>query len=147
MSKHKTKKKKKGDRLNRLEVLDLSMNNLHEKLKDELVELEKYAKKKKKKINKKARKKAKNGLLDTFSPSYEMQKVDYKIAKTFKEKNLLEVIEKVFTHVKPIVITIARLVAYLINLIMSLPKDWKLKIPFKWWARMERVYQTAMAIR
>lgn len=147
MSKKKTKKKKKGNRLSRLEVLDLNMNNLHEKLKDELLELEKYAKKKKKKINKKAKKKAKNGLLGNFSPSYEMQKVDYKIAKTFKEKNILSAIEKVFMHIKPIVITISRLVAYLINLIMDLPNEWKIKIPFKWWARMEKVYWTAMAIR
>ena len=144
--KHQKKKMKQGGTLKQLEVLDLKMNNLHEKLHEELLELERYAKKKKKKINKKARDFARSGLFGQFSPTYELQKVDYEIAKTMRKKNILDAIEVVFKQMRPIVVTIARLVAYLINLIMMLPNEWKLKIPFKVWAKMERIYQAAMAI-
>ena len=145
--KHKKHKKKKQNKLTQLEVLDLKMDHLHERLKDELIELEKYAKKKKKKINKKAKDFARDGLFGQFSPTYEMQKVEYDIAKTMHKKNILDAIEKVFQDIRPIVVAIARIVAYLINLIFSLPDEWKLKIPFKVWGKMERIYQRAMAIR
>lgn len=141
MSKKKNKKKKKNK-----EVTYLSMDYIsqkHDEAIDEIMKLEKKIKKKDKKAKKKAKKY--NGILSKYSPTAEMQKVRLDAYKHMKKIDLLGTVESLLKSAAPIITTIARLIASLITLIFQC-KTIREIIPMKFLAKMEHVYQIAMAI-
>ena len=112
---------------------------------DEIMKMEKKIKKKDKKIKKKAKKMQYNGILSKYSPTAEMQQVRLDAVNHMKKIDLLGIVENILKGVLPIVTTIARLIASLITLIFQC-KYIREKIPMKYLAKMEHVYQIAMAI-
>ncbi len=144
MSKKKNKKKKKKE-LTYSMVMDVDIKKRHDMAIDEIMKMEKKIKKKDKKIKKKAKKMQYNGILSKYSPTAEMQQVRLDAVNHMKKIDLLGVVENILKGVLPIVTTIARLIASLITLIFQC-KYIREKIPMKYLAKMEHVYQIAMAI-
>lgn len=144
MSKKKNKKKKKKE-LTYSMVMDVDIKKRHDMAIDEIMKMEKKIKKKDKKIKKKAKKMQYNGILSKYSPTAEMQQVRLDAVNHMKKIDLLEIVENILKGVLPIVTTIARLIASLITLIFQC-KYIREKIPMKYLAKMEHVYQIAMAI-
>lgn len=142
MSKKKNKKKKE---LTYSMVMDVDIKKRHDMAIDEIMKMEKKIKKKDKKIKKKAKKMQYNGILSKYSPTAEMQQVRLDAVNHMKKIDLLGVVENILKGVLPIVTTIARLIASLITLIFQC-KYIREKIPMKYLAKMEHVYQIAMAI-
>ena len=144
MSKKKNKKKKKK-KLTYSMVMDVDIKKRHDMAIDEIMKMEKKIKKKDKKIKKKAKKMQYNGILSKYSPTAEMQQVRLDAVNHMKKIDLLGIVENILKGVLPIVTTIARLIASLITLIFQC-KYIREKIPMKYLAKMEHVYQIAMAI-
>ncbi len=144
MSKKKNKKKKKKE-LTYSMVMDVDIKKRHDMAIDEIMKMEKKIKKKDKKIKKKAKKMQYNGILSKYSPTAEMQQVRLDAVNHMKKIDLLGIVENILKGVLPIVTTIARLIASLITLIFQC-KYIREKIPMKYLAKMEHVYQIAMAI-
>jgi len=144
MSKKKNKKKKKKD-LTFSMVMDSDIEKRHDAAIEEIMKMEKKIKKKDKKIKKKAKKMQYNGVLSKYSPTAEMQQIRLDAVKHMKKIDLLGTVETIMKGVLPIVTTIARLIASLITLIFQC-KYIREKIPMKYLAKMEHVYQIAMAI-
>ena len=144
MSKKKNKKKKKKE-LTYSMVMDVDIKKCHDMAIDEIMKMEKKIKKKDKKIKKKAKKMQYNGILSKYSPTAEMQQVRLDAVNHMKKIDLLGIVENILKGVLPIVTTIARLIASLITLIFQC-KYIREKIPMKYLAKMEHVYQIAMAI-
>lgn len=144
MSKKKNKKKKKKE-LTYSMVMDVDIKKRHDMAIDEIMKMEKKIKKKDKKIKKKAKKIQYNGILSKYSPTAEMQQVRLDAVNHMKKIDLLGIVENILKGVLPIVTTIARLIASLITLIFQC-KYIREKIPMKYLAKMEHVYQIAMAI-
>ena len=142
MSKKKNKKKKE---LTYSMVMDVDIKKRHDMAIDEIMKMEKKIKKKDKKIKKKAKKMQYNGILSKYSPTAEMQQVRLDAVNHMKKIDLLGIVENILKGVLPIVTTIARLIASLITLIFQC-KYIREKIPMKYLAKMEHVYQIAMAI-
>ena len=126
-------------------VMDVDIKKRHDMAIDEIMKMEKKIKKKDKKIKKKAKKMQYNGILSKYSPTAEMQQVRLDAVNHMKKIDLLGVVENILKGVLPIVTTIARLIASLITLIFQC-KYIREKIPMKYLAKMEHVYQIAMAI-
>ena len=145
MSKKKHKNKKHGKKG---ETKDLTMDDVisekHDAAIDEIMKLQKKIKKKDKKAKRKA-KKAYNGILSKYSPTAEMERVRIDAYKHMKKIDLLGTVEEILKNAGPIVTTIARLIASLITLIFQC-KTIRELLPMKFLAKMERVYQFAMAI-
>ena len=144
MSKKKNKIKKKKE-LTYSMVMDVDIKKRHDMAIDEIMKMEKKIKKKDKKIKKKAKKMQYNGILSKYSPTAEMQQVRLDAVNHMKKIDLLGIVENILKGVLPIVTTIARLIASLITLIFQC-KYIREKIPMKYLAKMEHVYQIAMAI-
>jgi hypothetical protein len=144
MSKKKNKKKKKKE-LTYSMVMDVDIKKRHDMAIDEIMKMEKKIKKKDKKIKKKAKKMQYNGILSKYSPTAEMQQIRLDAVNHMKKIDLLGIVENILKGVLPIVTTIARLIASLITLIFQC-KYIREKIPMKYLAKMEHVYQIAMAI-
>lgn len=144
MSKKKNKKKKKKE-LTYSMVMDVDIKKRHDMAIDEIMKMEKKIKKKDKKIKKKAKKMQYNGILSKYSPTAEMQQVRLDAVNHMKKIDLLGIVENILKGVLPIITTIARLIASLITLIFQC-KYIREKIPMKYLAKMEHVYQIAMAI-
>ena len=144
MYKKKNKKKKKKE-LTYSMVMDVDIKKRHDMAIDEIMKMEKKIKKKDKKIKKKAKKMQYNGILSKYSPTAEMQQVRLDAVNHMKKIDLLGIVENILKGVLPIVTTIARLIASLITLIFQC-KYIREKIPMKYLAKMEHVYQIAMAI-
>ena len=144
MSKKKNKKKKKKE-LTYSMVMDVDIKKRHDMAIDEIMKMEKKIKKKDKKIKKKAKKMQYNGIQSKYSPTAEMQQVRLDAVNHMKKIDLLGIVENILKGVLPIVTTIARLIASLITLIFQC-KYIREKIPMKYLAKMEHVYQIAMAI-
>ena len=142
MSKKKNMKKKE---LTYSMVMDVDIKKRHDMAIDEIMKMEKKIKKKDKKIKKKAKKMQYNGILSKYSPTAEMQQVRLDAVNHMKKIDLLGIVENILKGVLPIVTTIARLIASLITLIFQC-KYIREKIPMKYLAKMEHVYQIAMAI-
>lgn len=141
--KHKNKKyEKKGE--TKYLTMDDVISEKHDAAMDEIMKLQKKIKKKDKKAKRKA-KKAYNGILSKYSPTAEMEKVRIDAYKHMKKIDLLGTVEEILKNVGPIVTTIARLIASLITLIFQC-KTIRELLPMKFLAKMERVYQFAMAI-
>lgn len=147
MSKKKNKKKKKKQiNLSMQLAMDSTIRETHDNAIDEIMKMEKKIKKKDKKIKKKAKNVVQyNGVLSKYSPTAEMQQVRLDAVKHMKKINLLETVESIMKSALPIVTTIARLIASLITLIFQCKYIREL-IPMKFLAKMEHVYQIAMAI-
>ena len=126
-------------------VMDVDIKKRHDMAIDEIMKMEKKIKKKDKKIKKKAKKMQYNGFLSKYSPTAEMQQVRLDAVNHMKKIDLLGIVENILKGVLPIVTTIARLIASLITLIFQC-KYIREKIPMKYLAKMEHVYQIAMAI-
>lgn len=141
--KHKNKKhEKKGDV--KYLTMDDVISEKHDAAIDEIMRLQKKIKKKDKKAKRKA-KKAYNGILSKYSPTAEMERVRIDAYKHMKKIDLLGTVEDIFKSAGPIITTIARLIASLITLIFQC-KTIRELIPMKFLAKMERIYQFAMAI-
>lgn len=141
--KHKNKKyEKKGD--TKYLTMDDVISEKHDAAMDEIMKLQKKIKKKDKKAKRKA-KKAYNGILSKYSPTAEMERVRIDAYKHMKKIDLLGTVEEILKNAGPIVTTIARLIASLITLIFQC-KTIRELLPMKFLAKMERVYQFAMAI-
>ena len=141
--KHKNKKyEKKGD--TKYLTMDDVISEKHDAAMDEIMRLQKKIKKKDKKAKRKA-KKAYNGILSKYSPTAEMERVRIDAYKHMKKIDLLGTVEEILKNAGPIVTTIARLIASLITLIFQCKTISEL-LPMKFLAKMERVYQFAMAI-
>ena len=125
--------------------MDVDIKKRHDMAIDEIMKMEKKIKKKDKKIKKKAKKMQYNGILSKYSPTAEMQQVRLDAVNHMKKIDLLGIVENILKGVLPIVTTIARLIASLITLIFQC-KYIREKIPMKYLAKMEHVYQIAMAI-
>ena len=137
--------KKKKKELTYSMVMDIDIKKRHDMAIDEIMKMEKKIKKKDKKIKKKAKKMQYNGILSKYSPTAEMQQVRLDAVNHMKKIDLLGIVENILKGVLPIVTTIARLIASLITLIFQC-KYIREKIPMKYLAKMEHVYQIAMAI-
>ena len=74
-----------------------------------------------------------------------MERVRIDAYKHMKKIDLLGTVEDIFKSAGPIITTIARLIASLITLIFQC-KTIRELIPMKFLAKMERIYQFAMAI-
>lgn len=145
MSKKKHKNKnheKKGDV--KYLTMDDVISEKHDAAIDEIMKLQKKIKKKDKKAKRKA-KKAYNGILSKYSPTAEMERVRIDAYKHMKKIDLLGTVEEILKNAGPIITTIARLIASLITLIFQC-KTIRELLPMKFLAKMERVYQFAMAI-
>lgn len=141
--KHKNKKyEKKGD--TKYLTMDDVISEKHDAAMDEIMKLQKKIKKKDKKAKRKA-KKAYNGILSKYSPTAEMERVRIDAYKHMKKIDLLGTVEEIFKSAGPIITTIARLIASLITLIFQC-KTIRELLPMKFLAKMERIYQFAMAI-
>lgn len=141
--KHKNKKhEKKGDV--KYLTMDDVISEKHDAAIDEIMRLQKKIKKKDKKAKRKA-KKAYNGILSKYSPTAEMERVRIDAYKHMKKIDLLGTVEDIFKSAGPIITTIARLIASLITLIFQC-KTIRELLPMKFLAKMERIYQFAMAI-
>lgn len=141
--KHKNKKhEKKGDV--KYLTMDDVISEKHDAAMDEIMRLQKKIKKKDKKAKRKA-KKAYNGILSKYSPTAEMERVRIDAYKHMKKIDLLGTVEDIFKSAGPIITTIARLIASLITLIFQC-KTIRELLPMKFLAKMERIYQFAMAI-
>ena len=141
--KHKNKKhEKKGE--TKYLTMDDVISEKHDAAMDEIMKLQKKIKKKDKKAKRKA-KKAYNGILAKYSPTAEMERVRIDAYKHMKKIDLLGTVEDILKNAGPIVTTIARLIASLITLIFQC-KTIRELLPMKFLAKMERVYQFAMAI-
>lgn len=141
--KHKNKKyEKKGE--TKYLTMDDVISEKHDAAMDEIMKLQKKIKKKDKKAKRKA-KKAYNGILSKYSPTAEMERVRIDAYKHMKKIDLLGTVEEILKNAGPIVTTIARLIASLITLIFQC-KTIRELLPMKFLAKMERVYQFAMAI-
>ena len=140
--KHKNKKyEKKGD--TKYLTMDV-ISEKHDAAMEEIMKLQKKIKKKDKKAKRKA-KKAYNGILSKYSPTAEMERVRIDAYKHMKKIDLLGTVEEIFKSAGPIITTIARLIASLITLIFQC-KTIRELLPMKFLAKMERIYQFAMAI-
>ena len=124
--------------------MDDVISEKHDAAMDEIMKLQKKIKKKDKKAKRKA-KKAYNGILSKYSPTAEMERVRIDAYKHMKKIDLLGTVEEILKNAGPIVTTIARLIASLITLIFQC-KTIRELLPMKFLAKMERVYQFAMAI-
>lgn len=144
MSKKKHKKKKKQE-VKYLTSIEQTIETKHDEAIEEIMKMEKKIKKKDKKAKKKAKKQKYNGILSKYSPTAEMQKVRIDAYKHMKKIDLLGVVEDILKSAAPIIKTIARLIASLITLIFQCKQIREL-IPMKFLAKMEHVYQLAMAI-
>ena len=145
MSKKKHKNKnheKKGDV--KYLTMDDVISEKHDAAIDEIMKLQKKIKKKDKKAKRKA-KKAYNGILSKYSPTAEMERVRFDAYKHMKKIDLLGTVEEILKNAGPIITTLARLIASLITLIFQC-KTIREFLPMKFLAKMERVYQFAMAI-
>lgn len=141
--KHKHKKyEKKGD--TKYLTMDDVISEKHDAAMEEIMKLQKKIKKKDKKAKRKA-KKAYNGILSKYSPTAEMERVRIDAYKHMKKIDLLGTVEEIFKNAGPIITTIARLIASLITLIFQC-KTIREILPMKFLAKMERIYQFAMAI-
>lgn len=141
--KHKNKKhEKKGG--NKYLTMDDVISEKHDAAMEEIMKLQKKIKKKDKKAKRKA-KKAYNGILSKYSPTAEMERVRIDAYKHMKKIDLLGTVEEIFKSAGPIITTIARLIASLITLIFQC-KTIRELLPMKFLAKMERIYQFAMAI-
>ena len=141
--KHKNKKHEKKGEIKYLTMDDV-ISEKHDAAIDEIMKLQKKIKKKDKKAKRKA-KKAYNGILSKYSPTAEMERVRIDAYKHMKKIDLLGTVEEIFKNAGPIITTIARLIASLITLIFQC-KTIRELLPMKFLAKMERVYQFAMAI-
>ena len=141
--KHKNKKPEKKGEAKYLTMDDV-ISEKHDAAMDEIMKLQKKIKKKDKKAKRKA-KKAYNGILSKYSPTAEMERVRIDAYKHMKKIDLLGTVEEILKNAGPIVTTIARLIASLITLIFQC-KTIRELLPMKFLAKMERVYQFAMAI-
>ena len=145
MSKKKHKNKKHGKKgETKYLTMDDVISEKHDAAMDEIMKLQKKIKKKDKKAKRKA-KKAYNGILSKYSPTAEMERVRIDAYKHMKKIDLLGTVENILKNAGPIVTTIARLIASLITLIFQC-KTIRELLPMKFLAKMERVYQFAMAI-
>ena len=145
MSKKKHKNKKHGKKgETKYLTMDDVISEKHDAAMDEIMKLQKKIKKKDKKAKRKA-KKAYNGILSKYSPTAEMERVRIDAYKHMKKIDLLGTVEDILKNAGPIVTTIARLIASLITLIFQC-KTIRELLPMKFLAKMERVYQFAMAI-
>lgn len=145
MSKKKHKNKKHGKKgETKYLTMDDVISEKHDAAMDEIMKLQKKIKKKDKKAKRKA-KKAYNGILSKYSPTAEMERVRIDAYKHMKKIDLLGTVEEILKNAGPIVTTIARLIASLITLIFQC-KTIRELLPMKFLAKMERVYQFAMAI-
>ena len=141
--KHKNKKHEKKGAIKYLTMDDV-ISEKHDAAMDEIMRLQKKIKKKDKKAKRKA-KKAYNGILSKYSPTAEMERVRIDAYKHMKKIDLLGTVEDIFKSAGPIITTIARLIASLITLIFQC-KTIRELLPMKFLAKMERIYQFAMAI-
>ena len=141
--KHKNKKHGKTGETKYLTMDDV-ISEKYDAAMDEIMKLEKKIKKKDKKAKRKA-KKSYNGILSKYSPTAEMERVRIDAYKHMKKIDLLGTVEEILKNAGPIVTTIARLIASLITLIFQC-KTIRELLPMKFLAKMERVYQFAMAI-
>lgn len=141
--KHKNKKHEKKGEIKYLTMDDV-ISEKHDAAMDEIMRLQKKIKKKDKKAKRKA-KKAYNGILSKYSPTAEMERVRIDAYKHMKKIDLLGTVEDIFKSAGPIITTIARLIASLITLIFQC-KTIRELLPMKFLAKMERIYQFAMAI-
>lgn len=141
--KHKNKKHEKKGEIKYLTMDDV-ISEKHDAAMDEIMKLQKKIKKKDKKAKRKA-KKAYNGILSKYSPTAEMERVRIDAYKHMKKIDLLGTVEEILKNAGPIITTIARLIASLITLIFQC-KTIRELLPMKFLAKMERVYQFAMAI-
>lgn len=144
MSKKKHKNKKHEKKEERYLTMDDVITEKHDEAIEEIMKLKKKIKKKDKKVKKKT-KKSYNGILSKYSPTAEMEKVRLDAYKHMKKIDLLGTIEELFKNAGPIIKTIARLVASLITLFFQC-KTIRELVPMKFLAKMERIYQFAMAI-
>ena len=145
MSKKKHKNKKHGKKgETKYLTMDDVISEKHDAAIDEIMKLQKKIKKKDKKAKRKA-KKAYNGILSKYSPTAEMERARIDAYKHMKKIDLLGTVEEIFKNAGPIITTIARLIASLITLIFQC-KTIRELLPMKFLAKMERVYQFAMAI-
>ena len=146
MSKKKHKKKKKQE-VKYLTSIEQTIATKHDEAIEEIMKMEKKIKKKDKKAKKKAKKESKryNGILSKYSPTAEMQKVRLDACKRMRKIDLLDTVEGILKSSGPIIKTVARLIASLITLIFQCKQIREL-IPMRFLAKMEHVYQFAMAI-
>ena len=140
------KKKKKGKKkksISLLEELDTTLDQEHDNLLQELEELQYRLYLEDLEATKKMRKQLRKK--NQFSVNLKRADSRRKIINEMEETDLMGRIERFFHEVGPMIVIIGRLVAALINALLSITEV-KLWLQPSTVNRLERIYQTARAI-
>ena len=144
MGKKKKKKKDESPALMILKEVDETLEHQHEDIMQEIEELQYRLyiedQKAKKKIRKELRKNPRR-----FSSSHERINVRRKIIGEMESTNLLERIQIFFNKIGPMVVLVGRLVATLINMLLSITEV-KVWLKPETLAKINKVYNVATSL-
>lgn len=144
MGKKKKKKKRNDPPIKILKEVDETLSSQHEDIMQEIEELQYRLYVEDQKAKKKIRMKLKKNP-NYFSSSKERVEVRKKVLGEMESTNLLERAYGILNKLGPIIALIGRLVASLINMILSIDEV-KVWIKPETLAKMEKVYQVATSI-